>query len=261
MEYVLQAFTWVTPKPTPRQLIVITKEDFYSKQRQTLSHLTNIINYIRPLNGKRKAAGTQLAYALEMFSTIKRYKNVDLYDTPEGKSLMRHLRIQQNFETNPAPVRSFQEIKEMFKAASDDARQYQLMLIAFMTAARIGSFQHLQNGGKVKGGWKVTWTDHKTFETRGQVDVVIPTKAIPAEIKEHLENTPKNTFFCSATEQEELEKTLQDVFDNRTYTIRRSALQHMRDNLEMKPAEIILISLHQDSKSLERYLTTPAFFE
>ena len=31
--------------------------------------------------------------------------------------------------------------------------------------------------------------------------------------------------------------------------------------LKMKPAEIILISLHQDVKSLERYLTTPASFE
>lgn len=223
--------------------------------------MTKVIDYIRPLGAIRYAAGTQHAYVLEMFATLRDYKGVNLYETAEGRSLIRHLKVQQNFEANPAPVRSLPEIKSMFKTTSDDDSQYQLMLIAFMTAARIGSLQHLQNKGEVKKGWRVTWTDHKTFATRGPLDVIIPKKAIPQEIKQRLKDTPINAFFCTAKEQQDLEGILKMVYANRTYTIRRSALQYMRTTLGMKPAEIILISLHQDVKSLERYLTTPASFE
>ena len=206
-------------------------------------------------------AGTQLGYVLEMYATLKYYKDVDLYISPEGRSLTRHLRVQQHFESNPAPVHSLKDIKEMFKASSEDVSQFQLMLIAFITAARIGSLQYLQNLGPTKGGWKVMWADHKTLESRGQQVVTIPIKLLTPDIKKILKETPKSSFFCTAKEQEELRATLQAVYDNRTYTIRRSALQHMRDNLNMTPAQIILISLHKDITSLERYLVNPVSFE
>lgn len=173
---------------------------------------------------------------------------------------MNKLRTESFLETIRAPVYSITEVKKMFRKISADQRQYELMLISFMVAARIGHLHHLKNRGICEAGWRFTWGYHKTFYYRGAIDVVIPNKCIPEEIK-HLMTTMPLGPVCTEEEQSELYSIMETVYHGRTYTIRRSALQHYKYTLKMSSREIIQISLHACEKSLERYLASPVDLE
>lgn len=222
--------------------------------------LLKIIEIIRPLGGRRYAASTQLNYTQEMYRSIKEIMKINMYEYQQGRALIRKIRTQSYLETVKAPVETFENIRTMFRTICDDERQYTLMLIAFMTAARIGHMHCLLNRGQCKAGWRFTWASHKTFYLRGSVDVVIPEKCIPAELQP-LKTTLALGPVCTESEMTVLYDMLEDIFKGRTYTIRRSSLQHMRYTLKMSIKDILPISLHAQAQTLEGYLASPVEFE
>lgn len=239
---------------------IIPREKLYGHYLNVSHLLTLIINKLRKPGEKRLAAGTQLQYGQRMFAILKEIEKISLYETQQGRALIRFLRVQAKAETSKAPVIPMPVIKKMMKDAAEDKRQYELMLIAFMTAARIGSFSFLVNRGKTTAGWRFTWTYHKTFHIVGPKDVVIPLKCIPEEILPLMETLPLG-HVCSMEEEEALYTTFQALFHGRTYCARRSALQYFRYDLDMSLQEIIPISLHSTTKTLEAYLTSQKEWE
>ena len=208
--------------------------------------------FIRNPNRPRLAASTQHQYTTEMFRAMKTYLGVDPTAYPQARALQRKLKTQSYLEMVKAPVHDLTSIKSMFKQVSEDEKEFHLMLLAFMVAARIGSLHHLYHVGMENAGWRLSWTNHKTFYRRGVIDVVIPRGCIPEEII-HLSAKPSG-FVCSEEEKESIYCVMEEAYNGRTYTIRRSALQHYRYNLGMSLEELRGISLHSDVKTLEAYL-------
>lgn len=249
----------ITITITPRHSI-FSRETILNHYSKITNILGKVIYQIRKPGGKRYAASTQHTYAQEMFRYIKEIMNLDLYKTQQGRVLMKILRIQSFLETNKAPAYELEDIIKMYDAIAEDRKQFELMLIAFATAARIGDLEYLINRGEVKGGWRVTWAYHKSFHAKSSMDVLIPIKCIPKPLLERWTSIPLGPV-CTAEERENLYATMKEMFEGRTYCIRRSALQHFRYNLKMTLEEITPISLHSSAKTLHGYLSSAPAFE
>lgn len=249
----------ITVKLTPRHAVV--KRECLSKHYAAIYNiLQRVVFILRRPGGRRFAASSQVTYAQEMFRIIKEVQKVNLYETQQGRALMRVLRVQGFVETVKAPVHNADGIYEMFKAVADDQQQYELMLIAFMTAARIGDLHYLTNRGPAEAGWRFTWTYHKTFHLYGAKDIVIPLQCIPPDLQQTWRNRKLGPV-CTEAEKNELYATMEELFRGRTYCIRRSALQHFRYTLKLRPETIIGISMHSSVKTLDGYLASQTEFE
>lgn len=208
------------------------------------------------MHGTRSAASTQLQYCYRMFALKAEIEKHHLTSTAQGRALTRYLRTQSLAEVNRAPVLKRDAIVRMMKNVAETPRQFDLMLIAFMTAARVGHLAHLESkGSTAAGAWRFTWTYHKMFYQVGAVDALIPKKCIPAELLSSMDTFPKGPV-CTLEEQEEIYTIFQALFHGRTYCIRRSALQYYRYDLNMSVQEIMPISLHTCPKTLDKYLTS-----
>ena len=225
-----------------------------------MPQLMKIINYIRGPRSKPLMASTQLNYTYEMFRTVKEVEKIDLGATRQGKSLLKNLRIQAFLDTNRAPAYKFADLTEMFNVICASPKQTQLMLLAFMTAARIGHLHHLSLRGREEKGWRFTWLYHKMFYTRGPVDVLVPDICVPKELTNVLTYLPPGPV-CSAEEKDDLYALLEQVYHGRTYSIRRSSIQHMKYTLGMTHNAMMEITLHESEASLKSYLASPKDFD
>lgn len=179
---------------------------------------------------------------------------INLLEYPQARCMMRKLKMQGYLEIVRAPTFSFEVVTSMFKQVSEDNREYQLMLVAFVTAARIGHLEHLYHVKMESTGWRVQWTMHKTYADRGPVDVIIPKEYIPKEILSLTKALPGP--ICTAEERADIYALMEEAYKGRTYTIRRSALQYYRYEKNMTLEQLKTISLHADTRSLEKYLAS-----
>lgn len=232
----------------PQQIII-------QQQRTVTFYLIKILLFIRnPAKSPRYKAGTQFQYASEMVKTLKTYTSFDLRAYPQTRLLLRKLRAQGFMETNRAPTFDLDTIKKMFKAISEDKREYELMLIAFMVAARVGNLEALFNVGMEPNGWRLHWSYHKTFALQGPIDIVIPKEFILPEIA-HYADAPPGAIMTEE-ERENIYSLMEEAFNGRTYTIRRSALQYYHYTKGMSLEKLTSISLHANVDGLKKYLAS-----
>lgn len=162
-------------------------------------------------------------------------------------------------KVNQAPIMRLATIgRQLVKMAPSGMKAAARLLLdlAWMTAARsIKSLKGLAIRGYVKDGLRVSWQEHKTNNSIGRRDVVIPHALITKFVKSR--SLPSNTMpVLPESMIDKVHAMSMKVMNNRSMTIRRSALQEMYYARGMELADIMKISLHTQQSTLARYLAT-----
>lgn len=251
-----EALEWISVKLKKEQRIITPITASEEHMLRMYSILGHLILWVR-CPSTNYAASTQLGKVQDAFRWHKEVTQVDLGATTQGRALLRNLRIAKFNHSRKAKAYDFDELMEMFAAVSDgNQRMNTLMLIAFAVAARIGHLDKLIHRKMTPAGWRLAWLKHKTFYKIGQGDIMIPNAAIPAQILAHVKELKNNAMICTTEEKDQLYKLLTEAYHGKTYTIRRSSIQHMRDVLGMKEQAIIEITLHSSVAVLKGYMAT-----
>lgn len=228
--------------------------EFAVCNEQAEKYIKIITAHVRPVGGRKYAASTQCNRALEMMKWIKMTHKFPIKEHPYGKALMKFLNHLKHDQVSKAEILPYETIVDKFSTVSDDERMIHLMQVAFMTAARISHLPWLIFRGQAVTGLRFTWKYHKSFASRGPLEVVIPHHCIPSELD--LSALTIGSPVCTEGEMLSLYDLLLKALKGRTYTIRRSSANHMRYVLGMSPEETILITLHASIETLNTYLVT-----
>ena len=217
-----------------------------------------VMRYINAGMGPRKkwAPQTKAKNAAIIMAAMRRLHN------PEAvlKYWMKKLEADAvRAKVNQAPIMKHRTIAErLVRIAPQGMKAAARLLLdmAWMTAARsIKGLKGLAIRGYVNNGLRVSWQEHKTNNTIGRRDVVIPNSHITKFVKSR--SLPQNTMpILPEKIIDKIHALSLKVMNNRAMTIRRSSLQEMYYVRGMELTDIMKISLHTQPSTLARYLAT-----